>query len=196
MTVPAVRSGRPRVASRTELERVGFALFEQRGFDDTTIDDIATAAGIGRRTFFRYFASKNDLVWGDFEEQLARLRSLLDAVPAGVPIMKALRSVVIEFNRFDSHVVPWHRRRMELILQVPALRADSTLRYRSWQAAIIDFAAARSGAPVTAPEPRLIGHLALATCITAYELWLDDESADLTALLDALFLRLAEGFRS
>ncbi|MEV1329306.1 mycofactocin system transcriptional regulator [Micromonospora costi] len=192
---PAARSGRPRAASRAELERVGFTLFERNGFDDTTIDDIAAAAGIGRRTFFRYFASKNDLVWGDFEAELDRLRFLLAAVPAETPIMEALRGVVIEFNRFDNDAVPWHRRRMELILQVPALRADSTLRYRSWQTAIIEFAAARAGLPVTAPEPRLIGHLALAACITAYELWLDDEPSDLAALLDDVFRQLENGFR-
>ncbi|GAA2592565.1 mycofactocin system transcriptional regulator [Winogradskya consettensis] len=195
MTEPAVRSGRPRVASRAELERVGFALFEGQGFDRTTIDDIAASAGIGRRTFFRYFASKNDLVWGDFEEQLVRLRSLLASAPPGMPLMDALRDAVIEFNRFDTHVVPWHRRRMELILTVPALRADSTLRYRSWRALITEFVAERTGQPVTAPEPRLIGHLALATSITAYELWLDDDSADIATLLDSLFRRLATGFR-
>jgi AcrR family transcriptional regulator len=56
------RSGRPRATSRADLERLGFELFGQKGFDETTVDDIATGAGIGRRTFFRYFASKNDLV--------------------------------------------------------------------------------------------------------------------------------------
>lgn len=191
----AVRSGRPRVASRAELERIGFALFERQGFDDTTIDDIASAAGIGRRTFFRYFASKNDLVWGEFEEQLSRLKALLDEVPAHVPMMDAIRHAVIEFNRFDSAIVPWHRRRMELILRVPALRADSTLRYISWQKLITEFIAGRTGQPADGPVPRLAGNLALTTSVTAYELWLEDESADLTALLDTLFTRLAGAFR-
>ncbi|MFI6077401.1 mycofactocin system transcriptional regulator [Actinoplanes sp. NPDC051343] len=192
---PAVRSGRPRVASRAELERIGFALFERHGFEETTIDDIAASAGIGRRTFFRYFASKNDLVWGDFEDHLTGLRSLLAAVPAEVPMMDALREAVIEFNRFDPEVVPWHRRRMELILRVPALRADSTLRYHSWQALITEFVAARLGQKVTGAVPRLIGNVALATSVTAYELWLDDETADLAALLDFSFRQLATGFR-
>ncbi|MFE9602458.1 mycofactocin system transcriptional regulator [Streptomyces hokutonensis] len=196
MAQQTIRSGRPRVASRAELERVGFALFERQGFEYTTIDHIAAAAGIGRRTFFRYFASKNDLVWGEFEEQLVRLRSLLAAVADDVPVMEALREVVTEFNRFDSAVVPWHRRRMHLILRVPALRAHSTLRYASWQMAISECVAAREGVPVTAASPRLIGHLALAAAVTAYELWLDDESADLAELLDGVFRRLEEGFRS
>ncbi|MGW3566104.1 mycofactocin system transcriptional regulator [Streptomyces sp. NPDC000941] len=188
------RSGRPRATSRANLERLGFELFERKGFDDTTVDDIAAAAGIGRRTFFRYFASKNDLVWGDFEGQLARLRELLGAVPDHVPTMEGLRTTIVEFNSFDREVVPWHRRRMELILRVPALQADSALRYNSWRLIVTEFAAARAGLPPTALEPRLIGSVALATSVAAYELWLEDDTAELSDLLDEAFRRLAAGF--
>src|ERR671911_699689 len=47
-------TGRRRSTSRAELERVALGLFATKGFDETTVDDIAAAAGIGRRTFFRY----------------------------------------------------------------------------------------------------------------------------------------------
>ncbi|MFC1405193.1 MULTISPECIES: mycofactocin system transcriptional regulator [Streptacidiphilus] len=187
------RTGRPRATSRGELERIGFELFESRGFDAVTVDDIAAAAGIGRRTFFRYYATKNDLVWGDFEGQLAWLRQLLAAVPADVPTMAALRSAVVEFNRFDPQTVPWHRRRMDLIFHVPALQADSTLRYNAWRGIVTEFAAARSGQQPTDTGPTLIGHVALAASAAAYELWLRDEEADLAELLDATFGRLATG---
>ncbi|WP_326699342.1 mycofactocin system transcriptional regulator [Streptomyces sp. NBC_01754] len=189
-----VKSGRPRATSRAELERLGFELFEQKGFDATTIDDMAAAAGIGRRTFFRYFASKNDLVWGDFEGQLERLRELLAEIPGHMPIMEALRTAIVEFNHFDEGTVPWHRRRMDLILRVPALQADSTLRFHSWRAVVTEFAAARSGLPPTDLEPRLIGATALAAAVTAYEMWLDDPGSDLSVLLDATLRRLAAGF--
>src|SRR5579863_5655824 len=53
--------GRRRVTSQAELEHIAFDLFEANGFEQTTVEDIATAAGIGRRTFFRYFPSKNDV---------------------------------------------------------------------------------------------------------------------------------------
>ena len=62
--------GRKRVTSRAELEQTAFALFAERGFEQTTVDEIAAAAGIGRRTFFRYFPSKNDVPWGAFEAEL------------------------------------------------------------------------------------------------------------------------------
>ncbi|MGX4694993.1 acyl-CoA-like ligand-binding transcription factor [Streptomyces sp. JNUCC 63] len=140
-----VRSGRPPATSRADLERFGFELFARRGFEDTTVNDIARAAGIGRRTFFRYFSSKNDLVWGDFEEHLVRFRELLDAADPSTPVMDALREAVVEFNRFDAAVVPWHRQRMELILTVPTLQADATLRYASWRAIVTEFVARRTG---------------------------------------------------
>ncbi|WP_046731303.1 mycofactocin system transcriptional regulator [Streptomyces humi] len=191
----SVRQGRPRATSRAELERLGFELFAERGFDHTTVDDIAAAANIGRRTFFRYFASKNDLVWGDFEEQLARLDALLTAADPATPMMDALREAVVEFNRFDPAMVPWHRQRMALILGVPALQADSALRYASWRSLVTEFAARRLGRPAFDLLPRLIGSTVLAACVTAYEQWLEDEDADLGELLDLSVRQLTSGYR-
>ncbi|MGC9537412.1 mycofactocin system transcriptional regulator [Streptomyces sp. UG1] len=188
------RVGRPSATSRDQLEGVAFELFASKGFEQTTIDDIAAAAGISRRTFFRYHASKNDLVWGDFDGQLVRLRELLDACPPDLPMMDALREAVVAFNRFDPAEVPWHRRRMELILRVPALQADSTLRYTSWRSVVSSFAAERTGLPPQSLLPRQIGYAALATCIAAYEQWLHDENADLSGLLDSAMRELQSGF--
>ncbi|GAB2840056.1 mycofactocin system transcriptional regulator [Actinocorallia aurea] len=186
--------GRPRVTSRAALERLAFELFARRGFDETTVDDIAAAAGIGRRTFFRYFASKTDLVWGDFEGQLERLRTLLDDADPGAPMMEAVREAVVAFNRYDPQEVPWHRQRMELILRVPTLQADATLRYAAWREIVAAFVAARTGQPPTAMLPLLAGYAVLAASISAYEYWLSvDAAEDLTALLDASLRRIAEG---
>jgi mycofactocin system transcriptional regulator len=190
----SARTGRPRASSRATLERLGFGLFAEQGFEQTTVDDIAAAAGIGRRTFFRYFASKNDLVWGDFEGELVRLEDLLAAADPGVPMMDALRGAVVEFNQFDPAEVPWHRQRMELILQVPTLQADATLRYASWRAVVTRFAAARMGLSPSDMLPRLVGHTALAACLAAYEHWLTEEEAGLSALLDEAVRQVALGF--
>lgn len=191
---PTARSGRPPATSRGALERFGFELFARQGFDRTTVDDIVAAAGIGRRTFFRYFASKNDLVWGDFEDHLAKLEHLLAAAEPTLPMMDALRGAVIEFNRFDPAEVPWHRQRMELILTVPTLQADATLRYAAWRGIITEFAAARTGLPPSDMVPRLIGHVALGAALAAYESWLADPDSDLTELLDEAMRQLAAGF--
>ncbi|MER5183425.1 mycofactocin system transcriptional regulator [Streptomyces sp. NPDC002896] len=190
--VPA-RSGRPRATSRADLERIGFELFGRQGFDETTVDDIASAAGIARRTFFRYFSSKNDLVWGDFEHQLARLRELLNAAEPSSPVMDALREAVVEFNRYDVTEVPWHRQRMELILTVPTLQADATLRYASWRAIITEFVAKRMGLSPSEVLPRLFGHTLLAAAIAAYEHWLAEDEAQLGDLLDVAIRQVTDG---
>ncbi|MFI8089484.1 mycofactocin system transcriptional regulator [Streptomyces sp. NPDC086080] len=191
---PGARIGRPSATSRDRLESLAFELFASKGFEQTTVDDIAAAAGIGRRTFFRYHASKNDLVWGDFDGELARLRELLAACPRDVPMMDGLRDAVVAFNRFDPADVPWHRRRMELILRVPALQADSTLRYASWRQVVTAFVADRTGQSPDALLPRLVGYTALGTCIAAYEQWLTDPDADLAELLDTAMRELRGGF--
>ena len=126
--------GRRKVTTRADLENVAFDLFSRRGFEQTTIDDIASSAGIGRRTFFRYFPSKNDVVWGDFDADLDRMRRRLSAVPAGMPLMDALREAIVDFNAIAPEQIRAHRRRMEFILRVPALQAHSTLRYAAWRA--------------------------------------------------------------
>ncbi|MEV0639845.1 mycofactocin system transcriptional regulator [Streptomyces sp. NPDC050619] len=191
---PRSRVGRPSATSRDQLERLAFELFARKGFEQTTIDDIAAAAKISRRTFFRYHASKNDLVWGDFDSELARFHGLLAACPPELAMMDGLREAVVSFNQFDPIDVPWHRRRMELILRVPALQADSTLRYASWRSVVAAFVADRTSRPQDALLPRQVGYAALATCIAAYEQWLADEGTDLAELLDAAMRELQGGF--
>lgn len=185
--------GRPRVTSRDALERLAFELFARQGFDKTTVDDIAAAAGIGRRTLFRYFASKNDLVWGDFDRQLRKLRMLLAGADPRTPILEAVRAAVVEFNRFDPEEVPWHRQRMELILTVPTLQADSTLRYTAWREIIEEFVARRTGLPVSATPVRLTGNVLLSAAVTAYEQWLSSPDVALPDLLNETIRQVGAG---
>jgi TetR/AcrR family transcriptional regulator, regulator of mycofactocin system len=186
--------GRRRATSRAELEQAAFALFAARGFDATTVDEIASAAGIGRRTFFRYFPSKNDIPWGTFEDELERMRVRLKASPPEVPLMDAIRVALIDFNRVAPAQVPLHRRRMDLILRVPTLLAHSTLRFSAWREVIAEFAAERTGRRPDDLASQAIAHAVLGVAIAAYEHWLDDPRADLGALLDDAMRQLSGAF--
>jgi TetR/AcrR family transcriptional regulator, regulator of mycofactocin system len=186
--------GRRRITSRAELEQVAFDLFDRQGFERTTIDDIASAARIGRRTFFRYFPSKNDVAWGDFDAELARMRRRLSAAPEGAPLMEAIRHAVVDFNRVAPEQIPAHRRRMELILRVPALQAHSTLRYAAWRRVIADFVAERTGLQPDALLPRTVAYAMLGVAVAAYEQWLDSGDGDLCDLLDTAVLELSSAF--
>ncbi|MCA1194211.1 mycofactocin system transcriptional regulator [Saccharopolyspora sp. 6V] len=191
---PTTGPGRRRTTSPAELERVAFALFDSDGFDRTTVEHIARAAGIGRRTFFRYFDSKNDVVWGAFTERLDVMRERFRARPADEPLLAAIRAVVVEFNRVDPAETARHRRRLELILRVPALQAHSTLRYADWRAVVAEFAADRLGEPVTALRPQAIAHSTLGAALAAYEHWLSTPGIDLCAVLDDALRDLSRGF--
>lgn len=171
-------------------------LFAEGGFDETSVEDIAGAAGIGRRTFFRYYPSKLDLVWGDFEAELDHMRASLAATPPEVPMMQAVRTGVVEFNRIPPQQVEAHRRRLTLILGVPTLVANSTLRFAQWRGVIAEFVAGRSGCRPDDLLPRVVGHCALGAAVAAYEEWLRSRDAELSALLDEALSRLAEGFGS
>jgi mycofactocin system transcriptional regulator len=187
----AAATGRRRVTSRAELEQAAFDLFDRQGFEETTIDDIAAAAGIGRRTFFRYFPSKNDIPWGDFDGELDRMRAQLSTFPAQLALMDALREAIVDFNRIAPDQVPQHRRRMCLILWVPALKAHSTLRFTAWRQVVAEFAATRLGVPPGSLAPQAVAHAVLGVAVAAYEQWLETEGADLSELLDAAMRHLA-----
>jgi mycofactocin system transcriptional regulator len=190
------RLGRAPSTSKAELSHIALQLFVEHGFDATTIDEIAARAGIGRRTFFRYFPSKNDLPWGDFENLLDRMRRYLNELPASLPLVEALREAVIEFNRFPVEEVPYHRQRMELLLNVPTLVAHSTLRYASWRQVVAEFAAARLGVPEDSLQPQAIAWTYLAVSLSAYEQWLKHDDADLAVLLDSAIRMLDSTFDS
>jgi mycofactocin system transcriptional regulator len=169
------------------LERIALDLFIRNGFTETTLDDIAAAAGIARRTFFGYYSSKNDVVWGDFDALLRGMEEWLVRSDDDRPLLATLTEAVVRFNDLPPEAIPAHRQRMSLILHVPALQAHSTLRYADWRGVVARFAARRLKRPVDALLPQLIGHLALGAAVTAYEQWLADESADLRRLLKTAF---------
>lgn len=179
----AARPGRARATSAAELGEIGLSLILERGFDAVTVDDIATAAGIGRRTFFRYFSSKNDLPWGDFDALLQRMRAHLAEVPRDAPLAVALREAVVEFNSFPADTLPQHRLRMAVLLETPTLVAHSALRYESWRRVVADFVAERLGLPPRSVGAEALARACLGISLAAYQHWLGDPDAVLTDLI-------------
>ena len=79
-----------------ELEDIALRLFEQRGFDEVTVDEIAAAAGISVRTFYRYFPSKELLLQVDIDRRSVALREALAARRASEPLLASLRAALTE----------------------------------------------------------------------------------------------------
>ena len=170
-------------------------MFADRGFDETTVDDIADALGVSRRTLFRYFASKNDMVWGDFDWVLGRLRRCLDATASDEPLHEALRRAAVESNRYEDEQLPELRIRMRLITGVPALQAHSALRYAEWREVIAEWVGERLGCEPADLIPQTVAHAALGTSMAAFLVWVDDPSSDLVANLEHAYRLLGEGLR-
>jgi mycofactocin system transcriptional regulator len=170
--------------SHAEIEQAAFELFGERGFERTTLDAIAERVGVGRRTLFRYYQSKNDIPWGQFDRTLAGFRDLLDGQPHGLPLHTAVHRAVVEFNRFPLDARPSHRDRMRLILTTPELRAHSVHQYTAWRQAIAEYVARRTDAAPSDLMPRMVAQVSLALALTAYEVWLEDETADLLSVLE------------
>jgi TetR/AcrR family transcriptional regulator, regulator of mycofactocin system len=173
---------------------VALRLFGERGFEQTTVDDIAAELGIARRTLFRYFPSKNDIVWGEFGSVLDRLRAELAVRGAAVPMMDALREAVVASNTYPAELLPELRTRITLIMRVPVLQAHSMLRYAAWRGVVAEFAAGRLGARPDDLMPRALGYAALAASTSAFAHWVDVPDADPLSLLDRSYRMLAAGF--
>lgn len=176
--------------SRAELSHIALELFHERGFEETTMDEIALAAGIGRRTLFRYFSSKNELPWGDFEQEIEKMREHLAEIDDSVPLATALRNAIIDFNRFPESEITVHRERMHLLLSVPSLIAHSALRYASWRQVIAEFVARRAGVREDTLDAQIVAWTCLGASISAYELWLSTEDLSLTQLISSAFDKL------
>lgn len=188
------RRGRAPSTTRAELARIGLDLFIARGFDAVTVEDVAAAAGIGRRTFFRYFPSKNDLAWGDFGALLDEFRARLADAPDDQPMIEAIRDAVHRFNDVPADERDRHRHRMQILLGTPDLVAHSTVRYAAWRAVIADFVARRRGVPAHEALPQAVAWACLGISLSAYEQWLTAPEADLLAVIDAAFRGLREVF--
>ena len=153
----SARRGRPSGTSRRELELIALRLFADQGFDSTTIEQIAAEAGVSKRTFFRYFGSKASVLWSEFDHEVDVIRAALAEVPAGVPMMDAIRRAVVAANHYGPQDVTELRMRMNLIGSVPALQSSAAVHYDAWERAISDFAATRIGQSADSLYPLTVG---------------------------------------
>jgi mycofactocin system transcriptional regulator len=180
---PRGTRGRPEVTSHSAIERAA------------TLVAIAGQLGVGRRTIFRYYESKNDIPWGQFDQTLDHFRALLDRQQNDVQIHTAVHRAVVDFNRFPEDSYPPHRERMRLILTTPELQAHSVLRYADWRRVISEYVALRTGAHPNDIVPQVAGHVSLALSLTAYEAWLAQPESDADDIVD-LIDRAMAGLRA
>ena len=163
---------RQRSAVRSELTQTAITMFIERGFDTTTIDEIVAAVGVSRRTFFRYFGTKEDVVLGDLADRGAIIAKALAARPADEDPWEALRSAYIssgESTALDDATALAIGR---MLLATPSLRARLHEKRRGWHDAFVPIIAERMGEPHGRRRATAIVAAALACLDTASELWI------------------------
>jgi AcrR family transcriptional regulator len=108
-------------SARERLAQAAFALFDERGYEQTTVDDITERAGLGRTTFFRHYRSKEDVIFPDHELMLGQVRDRLTSSnqrTALAAVSDAVRLVLLHYLAEGDLA----RRRYALTSAVPALR--------------------------------------------------------------------------
>ena len=183
--------GRPAATSAAELASAAQRLFVAQGFEQTSIEEIAAEVGVSRRTFFRYFPTKADVLWVESPAELERLRATLADEDAGTPYEDIVVAAVLAALSWAPEHEVWARQRAALILSTPAVQAHAALVFGEWRAVATEFAARRWNLAASDLLPVAVGHAVLAATLTAHEHWISHPGSDLGAdLREALGLLL------
>ena len=169
-----------------ELRRVALELFNARGFDAVTVDDIVAAAEVSKTTFYRYFDAKDDVLLGTANERFELMRCALHDRPADEPALDAVRNA---FLAVAAHYELERDRRLvigRIMSTTPALAARNLEQQNAWEELLCDFFATRDGAPVPELRHRVLAANVVASLRAAMEYWqTSDASTDLPAVVDA-----------
>ena len=188
---------RKKQQTRTAILNEADSRFASKGFEATTVDELCEAVEISKRTFFRYFASKEDLVFPNHEERLARFLSFLEQAPPALSAFDTLRGASRAFATEYTH----HRERFLgqqlLIKSSQSLVARENAIDREWERVMAAWFETRL--PVDGEQPALFAKVMAGAAIGVIRAtmrhWYDGGAVeDLEALGHSALVRLEEGF--
>ncbi|MFE1954473.1 MULTISPECIES: TetR/AcrR family transcriptional regulator [Streptomyces] len=172
-------------SARSRLADAAFALFDERGYEQTTVDDIAERAGVGRTTFFRHYRSKEEVIFPDHDRLLDLIRDRLNTSNSGtalVAVSDAVRLVLLHY--LDEGELA--RRRYGLTSKVSALRDREIASVARYQRLFREFISDWMGDPTESASLR--AELMAANVVAAHNhvlrRWLRGESADPVSEMD------------
>lgn len=159
--------------TRARIVASAFELFADRGYDGTTVDAIAERAGIARRTFFRYFRSKDDVIFPDHDELLAGVQQFLDAAHGLSPVAAVCGGVRLVFRSYVDHPeVSVERYRLSRM--VPALRQREGASVSRYERAFAGYLRQRLAASDDGPSVALRAEVVAAAVVAAHNVVLRD----------------------
>lgn len=156
------------------LRAAALELFEERGYEQTTVAAIAERAGVTERTFYRYFADKREVLFAGSERLQEQAAEAVAAAPAearpGELVAAALQALAASF---PAERRPFSRRRQAALESVPALQERELLKLASLRSALVDSFIGRglaAGAAAVAAEATLgVFHVAFTRWIAVGE---------------------------
>ncbi|MHC9293485.1 TetR family transcriptional regulator [Mycobacterium sp. LTG2003] len=181
-----------KAATRQSIQEHALRLFAENGYDATTVEDIAAAAGVSHMTFFRYFPRKEEVV--EYDEYDPMIEELIAARPADEPPLTAIhRAVRVGLQAILPTDHDALLQRTRLILANPTLRARNTVAQDETRELFARALARRAG--LDAPDLSCIvqASAALATVAPAITAWAADDGQDLVMFVDEAFAALEAG---
>jgi AcrR family transcriptional regulator len=184
---------RKKARTRADLTEAALRQFTERGFDETTIEDIVDACDVSPRTFFRYFDSKEDVVIGFYDDLGEELQDLVAGRPADESPFEATRNALEAFARIYQE----RRTRVcavsQLAYATPPIRARLLDKHARWENGLTRVLAERLDVdPDADPRPRLVAAVCLAAFSTAVKAWVADGGGGDLSVLASSNLRAVE----
>jgi AcrR family transcriptional regulator len=167
---------RKRRAVRGELSEVALGLLTDRAFDSLTIDEIAAAAGVSRRTFFRYFTSKEDVVFAFLDQWAVRLAEDIVARPAEEDPVAAVQNSFRHLTAaYDDRALALVR----LVRETPSLREQERINREHLRIAVVNALATRLGLDAERDmRPQILATIAFAPLDAAMLAWFGNRSGE------------------
>ncbi|MFE3828215.1 TetR/AcrR family transcriptional regulator [Streptomyces sp. NPDC059092] len=167
---------RKKLATWRAIHTAALRLFDEVGFEATTVEQIAAAANVSRATFFNYFAGKEAVVFDQTPEERRHWQALMEDRPADEPLWDSLAAVLTGFCESLRERIPMQRR---LKAQSPALAQSGQNFGERFFTDLRNWAADRSAATGQDELTTALSvNLAVAATHTAYQIWPEDEPFD------------------
>jgi AcrR family transcriptional regulator len=180
---------------RTTIGDHALRLFSERGYEATTVDDIAKAAGIGRRTFFRYFDSKDDVVLWRFDQFARHAVALLRARPSREPALSALERALTEASEFYNRDPEQTLGILKLTEETRSLLGQQLLQQDRWKSWFAEVLRERGRHAQGSLQPEITSAIALEAMALAVRNWVDAPEQGLSAQIARCYATLRKVVR-